>query len=130
MTQQLPTPTDITDLLRHLASDHPYQNRAALAAGEPTEMIMLGYMRMFVGLMNDNCQEFCEQDQHVCRALAESIVRAIHDGAHGITYDTGKLGFAFIQSDDQIKQMIQLVNAHHTHISTVPDTLEELLGNL
>jgi len=43
MTQQMPSPTTIDELLWHLSRDHPYQNKLDLQAGFNEQQIFFTY---------------------------------------------------------------------------------------
>ena len=137
MTQQMPSPTTIDELLWHLSRDHPYQNKMSLQAGFNEQQIFFAYNL----ILREKARELCKNEpDSPCKqsgghtdecpgpGLAVEVMFTMHDMVHGITHELDRAGILWINSN--FDEVIAQVNAHHTHISTVPDTLEELLGNL
>ena len=134
MTEQLPWPVDIDKLCMHLATHHAYQNRLLVDAGMNSVQIFLEYYAMYsekIAFFHEtDCETHAFDEPCVGVALAQEYVRMIHEQSHGIHNENGEFVIIHINSKKALQTVVDVTNAHHTHISTLPDTVDELLGNL
>ena len=134
MTEQLPTPVDINKLCMHLATHHEYQNRLLVDAGMNPVQIFLEYYAMYTEKIaffhETNCQTHAPDEPCVGVALAQECVQMLHEQSHGIRHENQEIEIRYINSKKALQTVVDVTNAHHTHTSALPDTVDELLGNL